>query len=53
MTAAGNKNVSLSCRFSDSTGRACSSMFNTAWVQKLAKVGATDKTLGDEVEYEE
>ena len=53
MTAAGNENVSLSWRFSGSTGRACGSMFTTALVQKLTKVGATDKTLGDEVEDED
>ena len=47
MTAAGDKNVSLSWRFSGSTGRACGSMFTTALIQKLTKVGGTDKTLGD------
>ena len=53
MTAAGNKNVSLSWRFSGSTGRACGSMFTTALVQKLTKVGATDRTLRDDVEDED
>ena len=52
MTAAGNKNVSLSWRFSASTGRACGSMFTTVLVQKLTEVGATDKSLGGEVEDE-
>ena len=45
MTAAGNENVSLSWRFSGSSGRACGSMFTTALVQKLTKVGATGKSL--------
>lgn len=50
MTAAGEKKPSLSWRFSGSTGRACGSMFTTALVQKLTRVGATNKSLGDEDE---
>ena len=53
MTAAGIDNVSLSWRFSGSTGRACGSMFTTALVQKLTRVGATSKRLGDDVEDED
>ena len=53
MTAAGNENVSLSWRFSGSSGRACGSMFTTALVQKLTKVGATGKSLIMEDEDED
>lgn len=48
--AAGPKTESLSWRFSGSTGRACGSMFTTALVQKLTRIGATDKPLIDEDE---
>ncbi|KAF6238615.1 hypothetical protein HO173_003121 [Letharia columbiana] len=50
MAAAGSERVSLSWRFSGSTGRACGSMFTTALVQKLTRVGATNKPLIDEDE---
>ena len=48
MTAAGNQNPSLSWRFSGSTGRASGSMFTTALVEKLTRVGANKPLLGDE-----
>ena len=48
MTAAGNKNTSLSWRFSGSTGRACGSMFTAALVEKLTRVAADKTLLSDE-----
>ncbi|KAL9135963.1 MAG: hypothetical protein Q9175_002826 [Cornicularia normoerica] len=48
MTAAERNKVSLSWRYSGSIGRACGSMFTTALIQKLTRVGATNNPLGDE-----
>ena len=53
MTAVGRENVNLSRRYSGSTGRACGSMFTTALVQKLTRVGGTNKTLANEDEDED
>ncbi len=53
ITAAGSDNPSLSWRFSGSTGRACGSMFTTAMLKKLTKVGATGKSLADDDDDEE
>ena len=47
ITAAEKDNVSLSWRSFSSIGRACGSMFTTALVQKLTKIGVTNKSLGD------
>lgn len=47
LTAAGPKDLSLSWRFSGSTGRACGSMFTTAIIGKLTEDPRTGKQLVD------